>query len=332
MPVRTAKFWFLTTPKSLPNFPSTDALPPSISYWKGQQEIGANGLEHYQHCLVHDSKVSSAVIRRMFPGSHVELSRSAAVYAYVHKDETAVEGTRWELGVQPVNRNQPKDWHNILACAKAGDFGTIPPDVVVRSYPNLCRIALHNMLAEAVVKSIDVLYGSTGCGKSRKAWDTLGFGAYPKNPNNRFWDGYRPKEHEGVIIDEFRGNIGISELLRWCDRYPTQVETKGGGCVLLCKRIIITSNLHPREWYPQLDSETYQALLRRFSSITEFGPGKYIYDGPSTDVSADGVTLSNSELSSTESEPILVGGDGVEGEDSGDSGGSLSSVPSAVEE
>lgn len=101
----------------------------------------------------------------MFVGSHVELSRSTAVYSYVHKDETAVEGTRWEIGRQPVNRNQPKDWADILTSAKAGDFGTIPPDVVVRSYPNLCRIAKDHMSAQAVVKSVDVLWGKTGCGK-----------------------------------------------------------------------------------------------------------------------------------------------------------------------
>lgn len=309
MPVATSKFWFLTTPKALPNFPPTNALPTNVTYWKGQQEIGANGLEHYQHCLVYSSKVSSAVIRRLFVGSHVELSRSSAVYQYVHKDETAVEGTRWELGLPPVNRNKSKDWDDIWSKAKAGDIGAIPADIRVRSYPNLCRIGKDFMVAEPVVKSVFVLWGQTGCGKSRKAWDTCGYDAYPKNPNNRFWDGYRPKEHSAVIIDEFRGNIGISELLRWFDRYPTAVETKGGGCVLLCKTIYITSNLHPREWFPQLDSETYQALLRRFTSVTEFGEGKYVYSGPQLTLDGE----SNSNSGSDISEAVLVGGDGVEG-------------------
>jgi len=46
------------------------------------------------------------------------------------------------------------------------------------------------------------------------------------------------------------------------------VETKGASTVLKASKIWITSNLHPRDWYPALDEKTYQALLRRLQ-ITE---------------------------------------------------------------
>lgn len=66
-----------------------------------------------------------------------------------------------------------------------------------------------------------------------------------------------------VIIDEFRGDIDVSHLLRWLDRYPVIVEVKGSSCPLVAEKVWITSNLHPREWYPMLDPLTFAALERR---------------------------------------------------------------------
>jgi len=73
-----------------------------------------------------------------------------------------------------------------------------------------------------------------------------------------------------VVIDEFRGQIGISHMLRWLDKYPVVVESKGSNCVLAVEKIWITSNLSPDEWYPDLDEETKLALRRRFTNIIHF--------------------------------------------------------------
>jgi len=72
-----------------------------------------------------------------------------------------------------------------------------------------------------------------------------------------------------VVIDEFRGGIDISHMLRWCDRYPVRVELKGSSAPLKAVKIWITSNLHPNDWYPDLDEET-KAALRRRMTITNF--------------------------------------------------------------
>jgi len=87
------------------------------------------------------------------------------------------------------------------------------------------------------------------------------------DPRTKFWCGYNSHEH--VVIDEFRGAIDIGHLLRWLDRYPVIVETKGGAVVFNAKRIWITSNLDPRDWFPTIDTETMNALLRRVR-ITHF--------------------------------------------------------------
>jgi len=91
--------------------------------------------------------------------------------------------------------------------------------------------------------------------------------AYPKDPRTKFWDGYNGQQH--VVIDEFRGSIDISHMLRWLDRYPVIVEVKGSSTCLVATTIWITSNLDPRDWYMDLDVDTKQALLRRLV-ITHF--------------------------------------------------------------
>jgi len=87
--------------------------------------------------------------------------------------------------------------------------------------------------------------------------------AYPKDPRTKFWDGYR--DHQHVVIDEFRWGIDIAHMLRWLDKYPVVVEVKGSAVVLKAKVIWITSNMDPRKWYPDLDEETLAALLRRLT-------------------------------------------------------------------
>lgn len=112
-----------------------------------------------------------------------------------------------------------------------------------------------------------LFWGRTGSGKSRRAWQEAGWDAYPKDPRTKFWDGYRGQEH--VVVDEFRGGIDVAHLLRWLDRYPVLVEIKGSSVPLTATKIWFTSNLHPRDWYPALDEDTLNALMRRIK-ITHF--------------------------------------------------------------
>lgn len=149
--------------------------------------------------------------------------------------------------------------------AKVGQFEEIPADILVRHYRTLRTIAGDFAKPLAIERSCVVFWGQTGVGKSRRAWEEASLEAYPKDPRTKFWDGYRGQEH--VVIDEFRGGIDVAHLLRWLDRYPVIVEIKGASVTLNAKKIWITSNLKPRNWYPDLDAETFTALERRLEVI-----------------------------------------------------------------
>lgn len=179
----------------------------------------------------------------------------------------AINYSSFELGQLPFRRGNATDWETIKHNAKRGRLDDIPGDVYCRLYNNLKRIAVDHMEATGFERTIKVFWGRTGTGKSRRAWDEAGENAYPKDPRTKFWDGYR--DHEHVVCDEFRGGIDISHLLRWFDRYPVIVEVKGSSVVLRATKIWITSNINPVNWYPGLDVETTNALLRRLN-ITHF--------------------------------------------------------------
>lgn len=256
-----ARYWLLTIPHAhfLPY------LPEQCQSIRGQLEKGeTNDYLHWQILVAFKSKQRLRTVKSIFGDEcHAEPSRSTAADAYVHKDETAVDGTRFELGSPAIRRGDTTDWEAIRNYAKRGQLDDIPGDVYCRYYGNLKRIATDHLSPNPIVREIIVYWGPTRTGKSRRAWTDAGMDAYPKDPRTKFWDGYRNQKH--VVIDEFRGAIDVAHLLRWFDRYPVNVEVKGSSVVLGAEKIWVTSNLDPRKWYPDLDQETLNALLRRLT-------------------------------------------------------------------
>jgi hypothetical protein len=264
-PTAKAVYWLLT----IPHNDFTPFLHSGVQYIRGQLELGSDtGYLHWQILVVLKSQQRLSAIKTLYGTScHAEPSRSEAADDYVWKDETAVEGTRFELGSRKLKRNDPTDWTIVRDSARRGELDSLPPDVYVRHYRTLKAIAVDHCQPCAIERKVHVYWGRTGTGKSRRAWDESGLESFPKDPRSKFWDGYR--SHRNVVIDEFRGDIDISHVLRWFDRYPVIVEVKGSSVVLKAEEIWITSNLDPRLWYPNLDPQTLEALLRRME-ITHF--------------------------------------------------------------
>lgn len=261
--------WLLTIP--VDSFDSGAPLNPKVHYIKGQKEIGSNtDFVHWQ-LLVHSKRMTLSALKVIFPRAHIEPSRSSAAEAYVWKEETRVEGTQFELGAKPFKRNSKTDWAAVRVAAESGNLSVVPDDVFIRCYSNLRRIQLdHQRPQDRGTVKIRLFLGPSGTGKSFSAFGAFGTEAYySKIPTTKWWDGYQGEKN--IIIDEFRGQVSISLVLRWLDPagYPLTLEVKGGGCVAHFTNVIITSNLHPLEWYPELDLPSKNALLRRIE-IVEF--------------------------------------------------------------
>jgi len=106
-----------------------------------------------------------------------------------------------------------------------------------------------------------VLWGPPGSGKSARAQREMpdAYWVSRGNGNAAWYDGY--DRHEDLVIDEFFGWISRDMMCRVCDRYPLTLQTKGGSRQCQLKRVIITSNAHPRVWWRQIGLGAFERRI-----------------------------------------------------------------------
>lgn len=90
--------------------------------------------------------------------------------------------------------------------------------------------------------------------------------------SNYWMDGYDGQEN--LIIDEYAGQLPLTVLLNLLDNYKLRLPIKGGFVMRQWKKVFITSNIDPREWYKFADEEHIAALGERFHTVTRFIPKK----------------------------------------------------------
>lgn len=115
---------------------------------------------------------------------------------------------------------------------------------------------------------VNVLYGPTGCGKTRQAMAEAGYKI--EGSNLKWWDGYEGEKC--ILIDEFANQIPITELLNILDGYQLRLSIKGGHTYALWNKVYITTNLNFDEWYPNAKLMHKEALLRRITRFAEVSP------------------------------------------------------------
>ncbi|AGA18440.1 hypothetical protein [uncultured marine virus] len=236
------------------------------------EETGDAGTPHLQGFVQWTARRRMAYCKVRYPRAHWEVSRArdpAKARDYCQKDGVFAEyGIMAEGGHDNIGlaRKRCYDAFKVGGAAAAEEA-----EPLVYAYQG------HN-LAKNVVRPAphrpDItarwLFGPSGSGKTRKAWarwaeeDSADPAPYAKISTVKWWNGYRGEKT--VIIDDLtKGGLGLHHLLTWCDRYPTQVETKGGMEPLYATEFIITSNYTPEEVFPDAGAESVVALRRRFT-------------------------------------------------------------------
>lgn len=273
MPASTtlARNWLFTL-NNPQDFKPEVGFGTTYKYLIYQLEKGEEGTLHYQGYVMWKSPKRLSALKKLSKEAHWEPRRGSHTQArdYCSKEDTRVEGP-WTFGVEP-EQGKRTDLDDVkeaidsgasmkeIAQAHFGHF--IKYERGFRSYKN--TLATPRDFKTEVI----VCYGPTGTGKSMYC------AALTKDPywyipqkDGKWWDGYDGQED--VIIDEFYGQIMWSTMLRLLDRYPMQVETKGATVNFAPKRIFITSNKQPIEWYPSL-VEKFSTLGRRLDQIIHF--------------------------------------------------------------
>lgn len=235
----------------------------------GKEVAPTTGTPHLQGYIILNRQQRLSYMKKLNSRCHWEVAKGNTEQniTYCSKCDDFMEfGERPKT---PVEKGQmEKDrWKAIISHAKAGTLEEHDPKMYYLHFNTNNRLQAQFQEPKFIEKKIRVYWGPTATGKSHKAWTEAGPSAYGKDPRSKFWYGYHGQTN--VIIDEFRGGIDISHLLRWLDKYPLLVEVKGSSCACAAENIWITSNLHPNAWYPDLDAATVEALCRRLE-IVEF--------------------------------------------------------------
>lgn len=278
-----SKHWCFTlnnyTDEELNRFRDIGAALDRIEYFVFGQEVGESGTPHLQCFISWNSRRSLAYCRRELSSrAHYESAKGSPHQAatYCKKD-----GKFEEYGNCPRGRGQRND---LAACAAAIRNGKRRKELfeefitVCARYPkfvNECRMLYSG--SRDWKTFVTVYWGETGTGKTRKAFEAT---TEPYvHSGGQWFDGYDGEEE--VIFDDFGGSeFKLTYLLKLLDRYPMRVQVKGGFVNWIPKKIYITSNYSPKEWYSNAKDEHVKALYRRLDRVVRFrrmascyGPG-----------------------------------------------------------
>lgn len=234
-----------------------------------QIEKGENETTHYQGYIIFKKKMSIAGLKKINSRAHWELRKGTheQAVAYCSKKETRIDGPFiFGTGPTPGKRN------DLLALKESLDKKASMKEIAQEHFVPFLKyhkgIAVYrNLITEPrrFKTEVTVLWGITGVGKSRICAETFpnAYWVFPQQVG-KWWDGYEGEEV--VIIDDFYGWFQHNYMLRLLDRYPMKVESKGGVLEFIPKKIFITSNKPPEEWYPRMEAQLPQ-LLRRIDNI-----------------------------------------------------------------
>jgi len=220
-----------------------------------REKCPTTGRLHWQGMFsLHHPKTFSG-LKRMLPEFHLEVCRDIRKsIEYCRKEESRIENGE-EHGIRP-----DKDWRGMPYT----ELWAERPEWMLRNwravkeYQQACKgpPAREN-------HKLTVYYGAPGTGKSYKAYGENPE-AYSKD-GTIWWDGYN--RHPVVIWDDFAGTVPFRDFLRWTDKYPMRAQVKGGYVDLHHSQTIITTNLMPIQWYPNMD---FACIQRRINECFEF--------------------------------------------------------------
>lgn len=274
------------------NNPGPDPIPFDVEkmhYLVYQREVGENGTEHFQGYCELKKQLRLNALKTLLVGEgnscHITNRRGTAKGAadYCKKEDTRKEGTTpYEFGEMKAN-NQGKR-NDLEAFKDEVMSGTKRKrDLIEDHAGTLARYpkfydTLTSLTRPTRVEDLEVVLhiGDTGLGKTRKVMDDhrddQDFYIAPLSNGTTWFDTY--DRHKTVLLDDFAGKAShttLVSLLRLIDRYPVLVPTKGSHTWWLPNKIVVTTNVYPKDWYSwETRGEQYKALARRFTKVLLF--------------------------------------------------------------
>lgn len=238
-----------------------------VEYHVHGREVGENGTPHLQGYIEFNRRLRLNQVKELCGARlHLEKRRGTPQQA---RDYCVKDGDYWEKGtISAVSQGSRTDLQAtaelIMAGKRIREVAESFPVQFIKYHRGIKALQQQIAPRRTWVPEVLVHWGPPDVGKSRTFWDNEPEGW--AHTGTKWFDGYDGQE--AVLFDEFDGGWWkITYLLKLLDRYPMDVEVKGGFTSWVPRRIYITSNVPPEEWYPGARAVHMAALRRRLTRV-----------------------------------------------------------------
>lgn len=182
------------------------------------------------------------------------------------------ETTLHHFGKQPIQNGARADRNDVYDMLEQGAG---PIEIMKHDFTRFCRFrnGIYDFYSfnkptrpEEKKTEVYLFFGQPGCGKTELAKKQ--HPDYYRLPlGKNFWLTPSAQGKKHIIIDDFKSNVSLADLLQMLDNDPVEVEKKGAFIWWFPDTIIITTNKSPHNWY-NYNSRDYEkeALFRRFEN------------------------------------------------------------------
>lgn len=237
-----------------------------VSYMYAAHEVAPTTGHEHMHIFIEYAR-KRELRKSMIEGAHIDVVTQTWWNAleYCKKGTNKVE----EYGQCPIRSTVPKGL-TIRDVMEMDEAQLV--DLKASSF-NYIRNIRSELLNTQIRKNRHYqpiefiwIYGPTGVGKSRRAFEE---GATPITYSNGFFTDWAGSKE--LVYEEFRGQVPYPLMLQLTDAYHGyySLNIKGGFRVLDIDKLIVTSPLRPEECYARQaqKKDSIQQLMRRITKL-----------------------------------------------------------------
>lgn len=257
----------------------SERFPETVRYLVGQLERGdRSGREHIQgYVELRRGQRLSWLKKNLSNRAHWEPRKGTReeARAYCTKEDTRVEGP-WEYGESSESeQGKRNDLEEIQKRCRAGatvkEIAEEFPAQFIRYHRGIRE--LQSMFQKRrdpdVNHEVHVYFGPGGCGKTSRVYLKYGIdNVFTTMSDSKWFDRYNGENV--VLFDDWNvGWFSVQHMRRLLDRYPINVESKGGTYSLSNDITIFTTNTLPGKWWDWSRNggeDGFDAFIRRITT------------------------------------------------------------------
>ncbi len=244
---------------------------------------------HFQVYAELNSRMGYTTVQGLFgAGCHVERRMGTQLQAigYVTKVDTrVVGGFSGSVGTPRAPRGRPPNSMSKAFQIMAGRIQDGEKlDVVMHDNPGASAM-FPGQLATFYIKQkgerdwpmdVQIFVGLTGTGKSSLAKRENPGAYWGSWPEGDIWWWQEYEGQDCVVLDDFFHQLSMTKMMELFDRHHMRVSVKYGSAEMVSRKVVITTNVDPKDWFQYVTMERRLPLERRireFGTVFDFGDG-----------------------------------------------------------